>query len=165
MAFTQDADVRKVLNTNRITEAGDDDASGAIDTGIMDSAIEYSDSRLAGILNRRYAFDRDTLIPSTTPLDLRWFSAQLAAYWIMRRQGRGSAFLELRDEALQWAQSVRDGLADIEGQTALDLADGTHLGRLRLHRAQGAGRDDGEPAPGVESATDDNSFFTSFESN
>lgn len=166
MAFTQDADVRSVLNTNRITEAGDDDAGGTIDSGVMDNAIDYSDSRLRGILLRRYDFDPAVLTPTTAPSELRWMSAQLAAYWILRRNGRGiGPYLELRDEALQWAQQVRDGLAEIGGESALDLADGTHLDRLRLHREKGAGRYDGEPAPGDVGDLDDNEFFVSSETN
>lgn len=158
MAYTQEADIRLWFNTNRVTEAGDDDRDGSADTGVIAAAIAWGDARLYGLIANRYALDPDNLTPATTPDALRYYAAQLAGAKVFQRQLRGGLAKELQDEALAWGAAVREGFEDIPESTAVDLADGPHLNRLRLFREKGIARDIGEPE-GQNVSGDNDNFY------
>lgn len=159
MAYTEEADVRLIANTNSVTQLADDDGDGTADTGVIATAIAWSDGQLYGRIKRRYSsYTPASRTPSTTDATLRHFSAQLAFWHLCKRQHRLP--ITLRDEALDWAKEVgSDEGADLD-VAATNLPTSTTFDRLREYREKGAIRDYGEPVPGDVTDTDDNDFLT-----
>ena len=124
MAYTSQAEIEAVLPPKFLTDALDDDASGAADTGLLTAFLGVIDNEIDGMITPTVE-----LPLATTPARIKTAALVLACEGLYRRRG-------IHDDANPWskrAETVREDLVKVgRGELAID-ADSALVGGFTDH--------------------------------
>jgi len=151
MAYCTEAQIRLVYNTNRVTDAVDDDASGTADTGVIAAVIEDVDATIESYVCRQYA-SLTASYTGTMPKVLQHMAEKLCVARLLARQGQHHRWEE---DVMTWLKDIAEGDAVIPGFDSGNLPDSTT--RLVCKEFSPKALDDlGEPYPDQMSTGDEN---------
>ncbi len=121
MPYCTEAQVRLVYNTNRVTDAADDDAGGTADTGVIAAVIEGVDGLVESYVCRRYP-PLPASYTGTMPKVLQHQAEKMVVARLLSRQGQHHRWEE---DVLAWRKDIAAGDAVIPGFTEEGLPDST----------------------------------------
>lgn len=122
MSYCAEADIRAIINTNRISDGLKDDRSAAVPAANLTAIIETSDSYIESYVTQQYP----TLTADysgTMPTVLKKQAALYAAGLALQRQGQRPGWM---DDVRDWLKDIAAGEAHITGFDDASMADSTH---------------------------------------
>ncbi len=137
-----------------------DDALGTVvDADVAAGVIAWADAECFSYLKPRYpSLSPSVMTPDTVDPWLRYASATLAAHRLFGR--RNKSLEEKRNSIIQHLVEIRERRNSLGDHDAQDLVRSVTIDDKRFFREKGVLKDYGEPFPGQDTGTDNDSFLS-----